>query len=305
MANCTLVSTRGRNPTRVGGPRRSEIPFTENPHETSYILPAAGVLAATVLPATAADISGAGATFPYPISPNGPTPTRKETGIGLNYQSIGSGGGIKQISHKTVMFGATDKPLRRRSRQERPRPVSDRHGRHRSGRQSAGIKPGDLVIDGPTLAKIFLGQIKNWNDPAIKKLNPGRQTAQHRDRRRASLGRFGHHLQFHRLSREGQPRLEIEGRCENRGRMAGRHRRQGQRRRRQQRSADQGLDRLCRIRLRHAEQADLCQHDQQGRQDRHADRGGLPGRRRQRGLDSVRRASASSSRTSRAPSPGQ
>ena len=72
----------------------------------------AGFLAATVLPAVAMDISGAGATFPYPIYAKWADAYKKETGVGLNYQSIGSGGGIKQIEAKTVTFGATDAPLR-------------------------------------------------------------------------------------------------------------------------------------------------------------------------------------------------
>ena len=66
----------------------------------------AGFLAATVLPAAAAEISGAGATFPYPVYAKWADTYRKETGVGLNYQSIGSGGGIKQIEAKTVTFGA-------------------------------------------------------------------------------------------------------------------------------------------------------------------------------------------------------
>ena len=72
----------------------------------------AGFLAATVLPAAAIDISGAGATFPYPIYAKWADAYKKETGVGLNYQSIGSGGGIKQIEAKTVTFGATDAPLK-------------------------------------------------------------------------------------------------------------------------------------------------------------------------------------------------
>ena len=75
-------------------------------------LTAASLLAvASVIPASAADISGAGATFPYPIYAKWADAYKKETGIGLNYQSIGSGGGIKQIQAKTVTFGATDAPL--------------------------------------------------------------------------------------------------------------------------------------------------------------------------------------------------
>jgi phosphate transport system substrate-binding protein len=133
----------------------------------------AGLLAATIMPAAAEDISGAGATFPYPIYAKWADAYKKETGVGLNYQSIGSGGGIKQIEARTVTFGATDAPLKgdelnKNGLVQFPMvmggivPVVNLDG----------VKPGDLAIDGPTLAKIFLGDIKTWDDPAIKKLNP-------------------------------------------------------------------------------------------------------------------------------------
>src|SRR5512133_2522157 len=121
----------------------------------------------------AADISGAGATFPYPIYAKWADAYKKVTGNGLNYQSIGSGGGIKQIKAKTVTFGATDAPL--------PGKELDEAGLAQFPMVMGGIvpvvnidgvKPGDLTLDGPTLAKIFLGEIKTWDDPAIKKLNP-------------------------------------------------------------------------------------------------------------------------------------
>ena len=133
----------------------------------------AGILAGAVLPALAMDISGAGATFPYPIYAKWADAYKKETGVGLNYQSIGSGGGIKQIEARTVTFGATDAPLKGDD--------LDKNGLVQFPMvmggivpvvNLAGIKPGDLVIDGPTLANIFLGNIKTWDDPAIKKLNP-------------------------------------------------------------------------------------------------------------------------------------
>jgi phosphate transport system substrate-binding protein len=76
------------------------------------MLAAAAALGAMVVPAAAVDISGAGATFPYPIYAKWADAYKKETGVGLNYQSIGSGGGIKQIAGRTVTFGATDKPLK-------------------------------------------------------------------------------------------------------------------------------------------------------------------------------------------------
>ena len=136
-------------------------------------LVAVGALAVTALPAAAIDISGAGATFPYPIYAKWADAYKKETGVGLNYQSIGSGGGIKQIQAKTVTFGASDAPLKGEDLEKGGLvqfpmvmggivPVVN----------IDGIKAGDLVIDGPTLAKIYLGEIKTWDDAAIKKLNP-------------------------------------------------------------------------------------------------------------------------------------
>jgi phosphate transport system substrate-binding protein len=134
---------------------------------------AAAVGAFVSQPVVAADISGAGATFPYPIYAKWADAYKKETGIGLNYQSIGSGGGIKQIKAKTVTFGATDAPLTGKDLDETGLvqfpmvmggivPVVNLEG----------IKPGEIVLDGATVANIFLGNIKTWDDAAIKKLNP-------------------------------------------------------------------------------------------------------------------------------------
>jgi phosphate transport system substrate-binding protein len=124
-------------------------------------------------PVGAADISGAGATFPYPLYAKWADTYKKETGIGLNYQSIGSGGGIKQIKANTVTFGASDMPLKPAELKEAglvqfPTVV----GGVVPVINIEGIKPGELILDGPTLAKIFLGEITSWDDPAIKKLNP-------------------------------------------------------------------------------------------------------------------------------------
>jgi phosphate transport system substrate-binding protein len=135
---------------------------------------AAGLAAAfTITAAQAADISGAGATFPYPIYAKWADAYKKETGVGLNYQSIGSGGGIKQIQAKTVTFGASDKPLapdeiKKWGLIQFPTVV----GGDVPVVNLEGVKPGELVLDGDTLAKIFLGEITKWDDPAIKKLNP-------------------------------------------------------------------------------------------------------------------------------------
>jgi phosphate transport system substrate-binding protein len=137
------------------------------------LLAAGAIAIAAPLTAIAADISGAGATFPYPIYAKWADTYKKDTGVGLNYQSIGSGGGIKQIQAKTVVFGATDAPL---SGAELEKSGLVQFPMVMGGIVPVlnldGVKPGELVIDGPTLGKIFLGQIKNWDDAALKKLNP-------------------------------------------------------------------------------------------------------------------------------------
>jgi phosphate transport system substrate-binding protein len=138
------------------------------------ILTAAAVLAAaSIATASAADISGAGATFPYPIYAKWADAYRKATGNGLNYQSIGSGGGIKQIKARTVTFGASDMPLKA---DELAKDDLAQFPTVMGGVVPVvnleGVAPGALVLDGPTLAQIFLGEVKTWDDPAIKKLNP-------------------------------------------------------------------------------------------------------------------------------------
>jgi phosphate transport system substrate-binding protein len=134
---------------------------------------AASLVAASTLPVRALDISGAGATFPYPIYAKWADAYKKETGHSLNYQSIGSGGGIKQIQAKTVTFGASDMPLTPEAIEKAglvqfPTVV----GGDVPVVNLDGINSADLTLDGPTLAKIFMGEITAWDDPAIKKLNP-------------------------------------------------------------------------------------------------------------------------------------
>src|SRR5437660_9799819 len=132
-------------------------------------LASASVMAAAGLtPAIAADISGAGATFPYPIYAKWADAYKKETGVGLNYQSIGSGGGIKQIQNKTVTFGASDMPLaladlNKDELIQFPTVI----GGDVPVVNLEGIQSGGLKLDGLTLARIFLGEIKTWNDAAI------------------------------------------------------------------------------------------------------------------------------------------
>jgi phosphate transport system substrate-binding protein len=143
----------------------------------NLVLPALAIGAfavASTSASSALDISGAGATFPYPIYGKWADAYKKETGVGMNYQSIGSGGGIKQIQAKTVVFGATDAPL---SGEELTKSGLVQFPMVMGGIVPVvnidGIAQGTVVIDGPTLAKIFLGQVKSWDDAAIKALNPG------------------------------------------------------------------------------------------------------------------------------------
>ena len=124
--------------------------------------------------AVAADISGAGATFPYPIYAKWAQAYRGVSGVGLNYQSIGSGGGIAQIKARTVTFGASDMPLPTKQLEalgltQFPTVI----GGIVAVCNVPGVGAGQLVLDGPTLANIFLGHVTRWDDPAIKKLNPG------------------------------------------------------------------------------------------------------------------------------------
>jgi phosphate transport system substrate-binding protein len=132
----------------------------------------AGAVPATA--ASAAEISGAGATFPYPIYAKWADAYKQSTGTALNYQSIGSGGGIKQIEARTVDFGASDMPLKpddleKNGLQQFP-PVI---GGEVMVINVPGVSDGQMTLDGPTIANIYLGKIAKWDDPAIAKLNPG------------------------------------------------------------------------------------------------------------------------------------
>ena len=134
---------------------------------------AAGAALALTAAAQAADISGAGATFPYPIYSKWADAYKQQTGVGLNYQSIGSGGGIKQIKAKTVTFGASDMPLKPEELQaaglvQFPMII----GGVVPVVNIKGLGSGQLVLDGATLASIYLGEVTKWDDPRIKRLNP-------------------------------------------------------------------------------------------------------------------------------------
>jgi phosphate transport system substrate-binding protein len=123
----------------------------------------------------AADITGAGATFPYPVYAKWAEAYKKETGVGLNYQSIGSSGGIRQINAGTVAFGATDAPVKGEDLDKREQvqfpaiiggtvPIVNLDG----------FKPGELRITGTVMAEVFMGNILKWNDPKLVALNPGK-----------------------------------------------------------------------------------------------------------------------------------
>ena len=137
-----------------------------------------GVFVASVMSvsAFAADITGAGATFPYPVYAKWAEAYKKQTGVGLNYQSIGSSGGIRQINNKTVTFGATDAPVKGED--------LDKNGQVQFPAVIGGtvpifnldgFKPGELKVTGEVLAEMFMGWIVNWNDPKIAALNPGKK----------------------------------------------------------------------------------------------------------------------------------
>ena len=133
------------------------------------------LLATVAITANAADITGAGATFPFPIYAKWAEAYKKETGIGLNYQSIGSSGGIRQINAKTVTFGATDAPVSGEN--------LDKQGQVQFPAiiggtvpivNLEGFKPGELRITGTVMAEVFMGNITKWNDPKLTALNPGK-----------------------------------------------------------------------------------------------------------------------------------
>ncbi|GAB2794202.1 phosphate ABC transporter substrate-binding protein PstS [Halomonas shantousis] len=142
-------------------------------HVATTLISASLALGATA--AVAADsITGAGATFPYPVYSQWADAYQDESGVGLNYQAIGSGGGIQQITAKTVTFGASDAPMT-------PEEL-DKNGLVQWPQimgavvpvlNVEGIEEGQLKLDGPTLADIYAGEITRWNDEAIQQLNSG------------------------------------------------------------------------------------------------------------------------------------
>ncbi len=200
-------------------------------------LTAAGFIAAAAFaPATAADISGAGATFPYPIYAKWADAYKKETGDRPELS-------VDRLRRRHQADPEQDRDVRRHrraaegrpAREGRPRPVPDGHGRHRAGHQSRGHQAGRSRDRRPDAGQDLPRRDQDLERPRDREAQSERQAAVAGDRRRAPLRRLGHDLQLRLLSVRGQPRLEVEGRRQHLGRVAGRHRRQGQRRRRQQR----------------------------------------------------------------------
>lgn len=144
------------------------------------IFPRLGAFAALIatacasVPAQAVDVTGAGSSFVQPVISRWSASYAEKTGHRVNYQSIGSGGGIAQIKAGTVDFGASDVPLDTATLDEFGlSQFPDVIGGIVPALNVAGVAPGQLVLDGPVLAGIFLGTIATWNDPAIGALNPG------------------------------------------------------------------------------------------------------------------------------------
>ena len=139
-----------------------------------YLLVLASAITFAVPGLQAQEITGAGASFPAPLYAKWASDYNKQTGVKVNYQSVGSGGGIKQIDSKTVDFGASDMPLtddvlKTKGQMQFPTVI----GGVVPILNVAGIAPGQLKLTGPLLADIFLGKVSRWNDPALKALNPG------------------------------------------------------------------------------------------------------------------------------------
>jgi phosphate transport system substrate-binding protein len=135
----------------------------------------AGAAAAFAMSSSfAADVTGAGATFPYPIYAKWAEMYKAATGTGMNYQSVGSGAGIKQIKAKTVDFGASDMPLKAAELEEAGlMQFPAIMGGVVAVVNVEGVRPGQLKMTGPVLADIYLGKITRWNAPQIAALNPG------------------------------------------------------------------------------------------------------------------------------------
>ena len=219
----------------------------------------------------AAQINGAGATFPSPIYSKWFDEYHKlHPNVAINYQSVGSGAGIRQLTNQTVFFGASDGPMT--DEQLTAAPGKILHLPTVLGAVVPVYKIADvdaaLKFSGPVLADIFLGKIKKWNDPAHREAEPRRQPAEYRHHSRASIGWIGDDLHLDRLPGQGVAGMERQGRRRSVAELAGRRRRQRQRRCVGPGHADTRLDRLRRADLRAAEQDQLRSGPECGRRIR-------------------------------------
>ena len=218
-------------------------------------------------PAAGQTLTGAGATFPNPIYTKWFDAYNKKTGVQINYQSIGSGGGIRQFTEGTVDFGATDGPMN-----ESQIAAVNANVLHVPTVLGAVVVTYNLPslgetrlkFDGNALVDIFMGRLTKWNDKKLAALNPGVKLPDHGHHRGAPLGRVGHDVHLHRLPQQVLPGVEGQGRVRHVGQLAGGPGRQGQRGRHPAGEADRGRDRLRRADLRAVEQARL-RRDQERR----------------------------------------
>lgn len=178
--------------------------------------------------ALAQDVTGAGATFPAPIYAKWADAYNKATGARINYQSVGSGAGIRQIKAKTVDFGASDMPLKddelaKDGLVQFPTVI----GGVVPVVNIKGITPGQIKLTGTVLADIYLGKITKWNDAALTALNPGVPLPDAAIAPVARADGSGTTFIFYQLPVQSQRRLEDQGRRRHDGQVAGRHGRQG------------------------------------------------------------------------------
>ena len=175
----------------------------------TYTLAALGAAITLGAAASATNITGAGSTFVYPVLSKWASDYKGMTGDQINYQSIGSGGGIAQIKAGTVDFGATDKPLA-------PSELAGAGlaqfpvaiGGVVPVVHLAGVRPGQMKLSGPVLAAIYDGEIKMWNDPHIQQMNPGVKLPAVQISTVHRSDASGTSFNFTHLSQPGQPALE-------------------------------------------------------------------------------------------------
>ena len=170
-------------------------------HSLKFVALGAIVLVPAVK-ASAVSLTGAGATFPYPLYARWFDAYNKATGTQINYQPVGSGAGIKQLKAGTVDFGASDAPLNNDELKAMPGAVAQLPmvaGAVVLAYNVPGMGSG-LRLTADAIANIYLGQIKTWNDPRIAKINPWQKAAEFARYGRASQRRQRHDLHFYQLS---------------------------------------------------------------------------------------------------------